>query len=142
MNTLSPAQFAHLGNFSHSLDAVNYHLRPKSVDEIAKIFSLARDLNLTIAPRGAGRSYNDAALKGGGIVLDLSLLKCVQAWDAETGILRAEPGLTLELLWQYILPDGWWPPVVSGTMKTTLGGCLGMNIHGKNNFSSAIQCRD
>ncbi|RLD04315.1 MAG: FAD-binding protein, partial [Chloroflexi bacterium] len=36
--------------------------------------------------------------------------------------------------WQYILPDGWWPPVVSGTMKTTLGGCLGMNIHGKNNF--------
>src|SRR5690606_22012080 len=26
------------------------------------------------------------------------------------------------------------PPVVSGTMKTTLGGCLGANIHGKNNF--------
>jgi decaprenylphospho-beta-D-ribofuranose 2-oxidase len=37
-------------------------------------------------------------------------------------------------LWQAVLPDGWWPPVVSGTMTTTLGGCLGMNIHGKNNF--------
>ncbi len=125
---------SHLGNFSHSLDAAVYHIQPKSVDELAEIFEYARNENLTIAPRGAGRSYNDAALKGGGIVLDLSLLTRVLAWDAEKGILRAEPGLTLEMLWQHILPDGWWPPVVSGTMKTTLGGCLGMNIHGKNNF--------
>ena len=127
-------KFSYLGNFSHSLDAAVYHAQPRFTEEIAEIFELARKYDLRIAPRGAGRSYNDAALKGGGIVLDLSLLRCVQAWDAETGILRAEPGLTLESLWQYILPDGWWPPVVSGTMKTTLGGCLGMNIHGKNNF--------
>jgi len=125
---------SHLGNFSSSLDATVYHLKPKFPEEIVEIFDLARKYDLKIAPRGAGRSYNDAALKGGGIVLDLSLLNCVQAWDAEKGILRAQPGLTLESLWQYILPDGWWPPVVSGTMKTTLGGCLGMNIHGKNNF--------
>lgn len=125
---------SHLGNFSHSLDAEVYHVQPKSVEEIAEIFEFTRNTGLTIAPRGAGRSYNDAALNGGGIVLDLSLLARVLAWDAEKGILRAEPGLTLESLWHHILPDGWWPPVVSGTMKTTLGGCLGMNIHGKNNF--------
>ena len=125
---------SHLGNFSYSLDATVYHIQPRFVEEIADIFAFARENDLKIAPRGAGRSYNDAALKGGGIVLDLSLLRYIQAWDAEKGILRAQPGLTLESLWQYILPDGWWPPVVSGTMKTTLGGCLGMNIHGKNNF--------
>jgi decaprenylphospho-beta-D-ribofuranose 2-oxidase len=45
-----------------------------------------------------------------------------------------EPGLTLCQLWQTVLPAGWWPPVVSGTMTTTLGGCLGANIHGKNAF--------
>ena len=45
-----------------------------------------------------------------------------------------EPGVTIEQLWQYIIEDGWWPPVVSGTMYPTIGGCLGMNIHGKNNF--------
>ncbi|MBT3339159.1 MAG: FAD-binding oxidoreductase [Anaerolineae bacterium] len=127
-------KLAHLGNFSHSLDAIVYHAKPNATDEIAEIFELARKNDLTIAPRGAGRSYNDAALNGGGIVLDLSLLTRILAWDAEKGILRAEPGLTLASLWQHILPDGWWPPVVSGTMKTTLGGCLGMNIHGKNNF--------
>ncbi len=48
--------------------------------------------------------------------------------------MSCEPGVTLEQLWQRVEPDGWWPPVVSGTMKTTLGGCLGANIHGKNNF--------
>ncbi len=123
-----------LGNFSNSLNATVYLVQPRFIEEITEIFDLARESGLKIAPRGAGRSYNDAALKGGGIVLDLSLLRCVQAWDSEKGILRAQPGLTLEALWQFILPDGWWPPVVSGTMKTTLGGCLGMNVHGKNNF--------
>ena len=55
-------------------------------------------------------------------------------WDPQTGRVTAEPGVTIEKLWQGVEPDGWWPPVVSGTMYTTLGGCLGANIHGKNNF--------
>ena len=25
-----------------------------------------------------------------------------------------------------------WPPVVPGTMLATLGGCVAMNVHGKN----------
>jgi FAD/FMN-containing dehydrogenase len=134
MNKLSLKKLTRLGNFSGSLQATVYRFMPESTAEIAEILDLARQHDLTVAPRGAGRSYNDAALNRGSIVLDLSLLSKVLAWDAEKGILRAEPGLTLESLWQHTLPDGWWPPVVSGTMKTTLGGCLGMNIHGKNNF--------
>jgi decaprenylphospho-beta-D-ribofuranose 2-oxidase len=49
-------------------------------------------------------------------------------------LVSCEAGVTLEQLWKRVEPDGWWPPVVSGTMKTTLGGCLSANIHGKNNF--------
>ncbi len=55
-------------------------------------------------------------------------------WDAGSGVVRCEAGVTLEQLWHKVLPDGWWPPVVSGTMAPTLGGCLGANIHGKNNY--------
>jgi FAD/FMN-containing dehydrogenase len=55
-------------------------------------------------------------------------------WDSESGQLTCEPGVTLEQAWKRVEPEGWWPPVVSGTMKTTLGGCLAANIHGKNNF--------
>jgi FAD/FMN-containing dehydrogenase len=126
--------FTKLENFGHSLSAPSYLIKPASVDEIAGVFDQAKRSGLTVTLRGAGRSYNDAAINGGGIVLDLSGLSRVKTWNPETGLVTAEPGLTLEGLWHTVLPDGWWPPVVSGTMATTLGGCLGMNIHGKNNF--------
>ncbi len=126
--------FTQLENFGHSLKTACYRLQPRSVDEIHEAFQLAKKQGLTVTARGAGRSYNDASLNGGGIVLDLTGMNQVLEWDPATGIIRGEPGVTLSQLWQKVLPDGWWPPVVSGTMTTTLGGCLGANIHGKNNF--------
>ncbi len=133
-NTLPYEKLTVLENFGHSLRAPSYLYKPSSVREIAAIFELAKQHGLKVTARGAGRSYNDAALNGGGLVMDLSGMNKVQAWDPQTGVITAEPGLTLEGLWHVVLPDNWWPPVVSGTMTTTLGGCLGMNIHGKNNF--------
>ena len=104
------------------------------MDEIHEAFHLAKKEGMTVTLRGAGRSYNDAALNSLGIVLDLQGMNKILEWNPETGVVTTEPGVTLAKLWQVVLPDGWWPPVVSGTMTTTLGGCLGMNIHGKNNF--------
>jgi decaprenylphospho-beta-D-ribofuranose 2-oxidase len=127
-------KFTLLENFGHSLKAPAYLFQPQSAEEIHDVFKLAKQTGLTVALRGAGKSYNDAALNGGGLVLDLRRMDCILAWDPGSGSITAEPGATLRQLWQAVLPDGWWPPVVSGTMTTTLGGCLGMNIHGKNNF--------
>lgn len=132
--SLSLKNFTHLENFGHSMRAPSYRFRPTSADEIREVFCLAKDMALTVTARGAGRSYNDAALNGGGIMLDLSGMNKILEWNSTTGVVRCEPGVTLEQLWQRVEPEGWWPPVVSGTMKTTLGGCLGANIHGKNNF--------
>lgn len=134
MSLLPYTTFTSLQNFGHSLRAGAFLLKPRAAEEIGQAFRLAQEQGLTIALRGAGRSYNDAALNGGGIVLDLSNMNRILSWNPVTGILTAEPGLTLAKLWQHVLPDGWWPPIVSGTMKTTLGGCLAANIHGKNNY--------
>jgi decaprenylphospho-beta-D-ribofuranose 2-oxidase len=135
MTTLSLEQkFISLENFGHSLRAPSYTFKPTRVEEIAEAFQLAKKTGLTVTARGAGRSYNDAALNGGGIVLDLSSMNRINKWDSDKGLVVAEPGVTIQQLWQAVEPDGWWPPVVSGTMLTTLGGCLGANIHGKNNF--------
>ena len=132
--TLSLNNFTQLENFGHSLRAPSYRFCPTRVEEICDVFQIAEREGLTVTARGAGRSYNDAALNGGGIMLDLSAMNHILEWDSATGRVRCEPGVTLEQLWQRVEPEGWWPPVVSGTMKTTLGGCLGANIHGKNNF--------
>jgi decaprenylphospho-beta-D-ribofuranose 2-oxidase len=126
--------FTTLENFGHSLKAQSYVITPRSADEINQTFQLAKKEGLTVTARGAGRSYNDAAMNGGGLVLDLSAMNQILEWEPATGQVRCEPGVTLQQLWQKILPDSWWPPVVSGTMTTTLGGCLAANIHGKNNF--------
>ncbi len=126
--------FSTLQNYGHSLTADSYILKPTCAEEVAEGFRLARKNGLTVTARGAGRSYNDASLNGGGIVMDLTGMNHILKWDSASGRVVAEPGVTLQQLWQKIEPEGWWPPVVSGTMYTTLGGCLGSNIHGKNNF--------
>ena len=129
-------RFHFLENFGHSLRAASYVIKPQCAEDIAEAFQLARKTGLSVTARGAGRSYNDAALNGGGIVLDLCGMNRIVNWNKETGLVTAEPGVTLQQVWQQTEPDGWWPPVVSGTMRTTLGGCLAANIHGKNNFKT------
>ncbi len=124
----------YLENFGHSLHAASYLYQPTNVEEINAVFKIAKQSGLKVTLRGAGRSYNDAALNSAGIVVNLTGMNKILEWNSSTGVITAEPGVTLEQLWKVVLPDGWWPPVVSGTMTTTLGGCLGMNIHGKNNF--------
>lgn len=136
MPALSPANLTILENCGHSLSGAAYFYQPESTEGVAALFELARRTGQTVTLRGAGRSYNDAALNGGGIVAGLQKMNRILAWDKETGVVTAEPGVTLEQLWQRVLPDGWWPPVVSGTMRTTLGGCLSANIHGKNNYQA------
>jgi decaprenylphospho-beta-D-ribofuranose 2-oxidase len=133
--SLSLKNFTQLENFGHSLRAPSYRFYLTRTEEIYDVFCLAKETGLTVTARGAGKSYNDASLNGGGIVLDMSGLNQILEWDAASGVVRCEPGVTLEQLWKCVEPDGWWPPVVSGTMKTTLGGCLSTNIHGKNNFT-------
>jgi FAD/FMN-containing dehydrogenase len=117
-----------------SSNAVAYVFRPSTLDGVREVFELARRSARSVAFRGAGRSYGDAALNSENLVLDLTRLNRILAWNPASGIITVEPGVTIEQLWKYILPDGWWPPVVPGTMFPTIGGCASMNIHGKNNF--------
>ncbi|GAB4447671.1 MAG: FAD-binding oxidoreductase [Anaerolineales bacterium] len=130
--------FTQLENFGHSLKASCYRIKVEKPDDIYKAFQLAKKNGLTVTARGTGISYNDVSLNGGGIVLDMSGMNRILEWDPASGVVRCEAGVTLEDLWKRVEPDGWWPPVVSGTMKTTLGGCLGANIHGKNNFRVGV----
>ena len=126
--------FTQLENFGHSLKAPAYRIQIRTPEDIYEAFQLAKKLDLKVTARGTGISYNDASLNSGGIVLDMTGMNEILEWDPASGVVRCESGVTLKQLWQKVVPEGWWPPVVSGTMKTTLGGCLSTNIHGKNNF--------
>lgn len=86
----------------------------------------------TLIARGCGRSYGDAALSESGRVVDMRRLDRILDFDPDSGLLRAEAGLTLEALIDCLLPQGWFPPVTPGTRHVTLGGCIASDVHGKN----------
>ncbi len=113
--------------------SMGYLYRPSTVDGVRAALELAGETGRSLAPRGAGFSYGDASLNAEHIVLDTSRLNRVLEWSPATGVIRVEPGVTVGQLWRHTLEDGWWPPVVPGTMYPTLGGCVSTNVHGKNN---------
>lgn len=108
--------------------------RPRSVKEIAALFAEVAASGGTIGLRGAGCSYGDAAINANAVVLDTTALNRILAWDASSGVVTVEPGVTIAQLWRHILPDGWWPAVVPGTSAVTVGGAAAANAHGKNNW--------
>ena len=81
---------------------------------------------------GNGRSYGDSCLAASGHVVQTLALDRIIAADWENGILRAEPGITLEQILQVAIPRGWMLPVTPGTQYATLGGAIANDVHGKN----------
>ena len=84
--------------------------------------------------RGLGRSYGDSALPAaeGDLVANTTLADRILAFDTETGVLRAEAGLSLWKLNRLLLPRRWFTPVTPGTQHVTLGGMVASDVHGKN----------
>ncbi|HXJ34652.1 MAG TPA: FAD-binding oxidoreductase [Candidatus Eisenbacteria bacterium] len=114
--------------------AMSWVYRPTTIGGLHEVLALARAEGRTIGLRGAGQSYGDAATNAENLCLDTSRMNRILEWDPASGRIRVEPGVTIGQLWRYTIEDGWWPPVVSGTMFTSLGGAAAMNIHGKNNW--------
>ncbi|MCA9570850.1 MAG: FAD-binding oxidoreductase [Myxococcales bacterium] len=87
-----------------------------------------------VLSRGLGRSYGDSSLPPPGTTQVVGTRRAdrMLAFDAATGVLRAQAGLSLRALIEAFLPRGWFPPVSPGTWHVTLGGMVASDIHGKN----------
>ncbi|MCB9421372.1 MAG: FAD-binding oxidoreductase [Ardenticatenaceae bacterium] len=119
------------GGACHSLSHV---YRPTTIEQLQDVFRLAREHGRTVGIRGGGNSYGDPAMNAENILLDLRRMTRILEWNPGNGRIRVEPGVTLQQMWNYVLEDGWWIPVATGTMKITIGGGAGMNVHGKNAY--------
>jgi decaprenylphospho-beta-D-ribofuranose 2-oxidase len=129
-----PERIARLAGFGLAASSDAYLYQPGSLEEVREVFRLAESTGRQVVLRGAGRSYGDASTGAECLALDLRRMRCIRSWDPVAGVIECDAGTTLEEVWRHCLPDGWWLPVVSGTMYPTLAGALAMNIHGKNNF--------
>ena len=85
-----------------------------------------------VIARGLGRSYNNAAQNGGGLVIRTTRMNQIIAIDADRGLVTCEAGVSLEQLMTTMLPLGWFVPVSPGTRQVTVGGAIAADVHGKN----------
>lgn len=86
-----------------------------------------------VLSRGLGRSYGDSALPPPSEreVITTVLADRLLSFDEDTGVLRAEAGLSLSEMNRLFLPRGWFTPVTPGTQFVTLGGMVAADVHGK-----------
>jgi decaprenylphospho-beta-D-ribofuranose 2-oxidase len=87
-----------------------------------------------LLPRGLGRAYGDAAVpvSTDELVIETARADRILDFDAASGRLTCEAGLSLGELIRVVLPRGWFPPVTPGTQFVTVGGCVATDVHGKN----------
>lgn len=86
----------------------------------------------TLIPFGAGRSYGDAALNGGGRVILSERLDRMLELDEASCSLEVEAGVPMGYAMDLLLQRGFMLPVVPGTGFATFGGGLANDVHGKN----------
>lgn len=99
----------------------------------------------SLLPYGLGRSYGDSCLNEGNFILPISNFDNFISFDQNSGVLRAEAGVSLASILHTFVPRGWFLPVSPGTKFVTLGGAIANDIHGKNHhvagtFGRHLRC--
>lgn len=103
---------------------------PVSLQESRRLLSGAAPL----LARGQGRSYGDSSLAVN--VLDTCRLDHFTAFDAASGELECEAGVTLAQILDLAIPRGWFLAVVPGTRFVSVGGAIASDVHGKNHHGA------
>lgn len=98
---------------------------------------VAEGVHHGVLPVGMGRSYGDVCLLNEGTLLRTTSMDRLLAFDAATGLLTAEAGVTLAQILDFAVPRGFFLPVTPGTKYVTLGGAIANDIHGKNHEMAA-----
>lgn len=118
--------------------------RPERVSELDATLGAVSG---TAIARGAGRSYGDAAVLDGGDAILTTRLDRLLSFDAQSGEVVCEPGVTFRDLVDAFVPRGFMPPASPGTAFATVGGAVAADVHGKNHdrhgsFGDAVRWID
>jgi hypothetical protein len=121
-------QFAFSPLLAEQLQACRADLvvRVRQRQELIAVAAACYRHQLPLTLRGAGTgNYGQCVPLQGGVVLDSSGLDQVRAFDAETGVLTAEPGCRLLDLDRFLQPQGWALRLAPSTWRSaSLGGFI------------------
>ncbi len=120
----------HLSGWGRYPAAMCRVYRPEAPEELSGL--LASGAETSYIARGHGRSYGDAAINPGGGVISQERLNRFLAFDAASGFMECEAGVSFAEIIEHLLPRGFFPAVTPGTKFVTVGGAIAADIHGKN----------
>jgi L-gulonolactone oxidase len=123
-------------SWGRTLRAHHRVARPVFSDELDALLDSATSEPNGMLAIGLRRSYGDSGLNANGALIDTTGIDRLVSFDAKTGILHAEAGLSLAQLIDFSIPRGYFVPVTPGTKYVTLAGAVANDVHGKNHTRS------
>jgi 4-cresol dehydrogenase (hydroxylating) flavoprotein subunit len=110
--------------------AITAALLPRSVDHVVAIVDIARRNTIPLYPISTGHNWGYGTanpVTDGNVLLDLSGLDRVVDMDAEAGLVTLEPGVTQQILYDYLNQNGLpflVPATGSGPHCSLIGNAL------------------
>ena len=89
---------------------------------------------MTICPRGAGRSYGDMAMNDGAVLLDVSRMNRIIAFDADRQLIRVEAGVRLIDIFREVHYLNLTLPSSPTESHSTVSGAIAANVNGKDGW--------
>lgn len=114
-------------------------VRPSCTEDVARVIGIACSEGISVSTRGTGHSLSGQSLSDDGILLDMRSLSSVHVVDAEARCFDADPGVAWHDLVSRTLSHGLLPPVLTATLRTTLGGTHSVGGIGHASFLYGTQ---
>lgn len=90
------------------------------------------ELPCSFVSRGGGYSYSPLSFAGDKPSIGFSRFNRILRFDPDNLEIDVEAGITLAKLLAFLMPRGFWSPVIPGYPAITVGGCIAGDVHGKS----------
>lgn len=106
--------------------------RPRTIDDCRETLAYCREHGLKICPRGAGRSYGDEALCDEQVLLDVSGMNRILAFDEDKAQITVEAGVRLIDIFAHVHGRLLTLPSSPTESHSCVAGALSANVNGKD----------
>jgi decaprenylphospho-beta-D-ribofuranose 2-oxidase len=106
--------------------------RPTTIEQCREALAYCRQHELTLCPRGAGRSYGDEALNDGHVLLDMSAMNRILEFDEEAAQITVEAGTRLIDIYQLVHYRLLTLPASPTESHSSVAGAICANVNGKD----------
>jgi FAD/FMN-containing dehydrogenase len=107
---------------------------PGSEADCLEVLRICREQKLSVCVRGSARSYGDAILNDGNVLLDMSRMNRILDFDEASGRIRAEAGAKVVDVFAASHHLGFTLPASPTDSTISVGGALAANVNGKESW--------